>query len=419
MPVNDGIVYSTVANGVKIGIGWYELANLMGCVQDEGMICTSPNINVWSKIKPQALLPQFDIPGEIPMSSRDTNTAYKYGLEHTELTNQAGLLGSIQNMVYVNGWGVWKYHRPENWYRATDFDGYDHYAACPFGYLPEEGGTIILPDRGNNTIPADIPLFFEVSRNFNGVPTGILNSDLQFIDGTRFSDAYYGMVVVISRGAGQQYYFFFCSENKGLNSKFQVRLSAETISAILNNDNLTSVTGVCYLFASNYKFSTNNLGQSIINEPVTARYIPLNQKYGKTLTLARFGSNGVGGAMAVRAWRFGGIIRYQLGFINYSNSSMYFQGVTSNPSHQNEIRVILSSSNSSSGEIAASEKWIVPRTIPANSTIWTDEESFGAYPTAKYVLVGDVYAGGAGNEIRGTGTMIVEQPPIQPPTYVE
>lgn len=127
MPVNNGVIYSTVEDGIKIGVSVDDVHDCLGeSSYDIGTLCMSSKINKWAKFKPEA----FDQPGDLTELQRKTNN---FGLSlSTIYTNKTNLINGLKK-----GGGSWVYTRPSAamMKRITDFDGYDHNAVSPFGAI--------------------------------------------------------------------------------------------------------------------------------------------------------------------------------------------------------------------------------------------------------------------------------------------
>lgn len=128
--------------------------------RDVGLLCTSPNINKWSKNKPI----KHRSYGPLTDSERvgeDRTEGYLYGVKCLALPNK---LSDLHQYTY-------KYRRPFGGlgvspYRMMDFDGYDHNAAPTI-----EGW---FADSANKDLAVNFPLRI----NVGGTTTGIDISDV-------------------------------------------------------------------------------------------------------------------------------------------------------------------------------------------------------------------------------------------------
>lgn len=143
--INNGKVYGP--------IGWYEMASLLGTVQDEGNICLSTRINPFALFKPQAVMNETVKP--ITYAERET---VNFGL--TPYGFSASSYSSIVN--WCNGdMNGWQYDRPKIG-RIHDFSnpnggyGYNHYAAKICSGITLVGGS-------GNSIQQNTPFSFIAS----------------------------------------------------------------------------------------------------------------------------------------------------------------------------------------------------------------------------------------------------------------
>lgn len=154
MSVNGGIVSAP--------IGLHELASMLGSALDVGSVCTSDNVKIWSKIKPQAVKLKGDTTDEPLYFATDEarDAAFlrgRWGLDNipyfTDMYNMImWMTGStLPTHNPVNGTfrpaTSWTWRKPTI-YRMLDFDGYDHNAGEIVGRGAPEGD-IDLPYAGD------------------------------------------------------------------------------------------------------------------------------------------------------------------------------------------------------------------------------------------------------------------------------
>ena len=101
-----------------------------GCI-DLGMMCTSPNINLWPKNKPVRL------PSRGILTDADRKSV-NYGIDFS-MAHDRSFSDCLAKSI-ANG-GKYGYLRPRGGddepYRLLDFDGYNHKAETPYGYTME------------------------------------------------------------------------------------------------------------------------------------------------------------------------------------------------------------------------------------------------------------------------------------------
>ena len=152
MPYDSNLKKLYVDTANKRGIALKEIA---ACLQDYrvntrgkrdlGMLCTSPNINKWSKNKP------FVVANGTNLRKAQTDearrlAAYGFYWWNYILENEAPFADNpttLLNKAIANE-GNWAYKRPTEIFRARDFDGYRHAAVAPYRY------DINSPDLGQN-----------------------------------------------------------------------------------------------------------------------------------------------------------------------------------------------------------------------------------------------------------------------------
>lgn len=152
MPYDSNLKKLYVDTANKRGIALKEIA---ACLQDyrvntrgkrdKGMLCTSPNINKWSKNKP------FVVANGTNLRKAQTDearrlAAYGFYWWNYILENEAPFADNpttLLNKAIANE-GNWAYKRPTEIFRARDFDGYRHAAVAPYRY------DINSPDLGQN-----------------------------------------------------------------------------------------------------------------------------------------------------------------------------------------------------------------------------------------------------------------------------
>lgn len=154
MSINNGIVSAP--------LGWPEMASLMHAVLDEGRICLSDNVNIWSKAKPQKTLRTAERVGYYDNTERDADFKQgRWGLDNipyfTDMYNMIEWMRGDTSKNPVNGTfrpaTSWTWRKPTI-YRICDFEGYDHNATPIVAPgVPKDG--IKLPYAGttNFTYP--------------------------------------------------------------------------------------------------------------------------------------------------------------------------------------------------------------------------------------------------------------------------
>lgn len=157
---------------------------------DEGMLCTSDNINKWSKSKPynySSLSPLVDT--EKKGTPAQNAEGIFYGLKAISV---AGKLSELHNATYEYV-GVPK-GSADSPYRISDFDGYDDNA------VPTISGTI--PDEAYYNVAknfACIITYDYLHNNTTGVDIAEIINDIA--DATKF-DSYYPCILVGSYARG-------------------------------------------------------------------------------------------------------------------------------------------------------------------------------------------------------------------------
>lgn len=113
MPNNGGLV------SAPIGLEDIRQALVGESTLDLGSLCTSSLVNKWSRKKPIAV----NQPQELTDAQWKENN---YGYVIPTYNTRPAVW-----QAYVNGTG-WDYIKPTAYFRATDFEGYYHYAKSPF-----------------------------------------------------------------------------------------------------------------------------------------------------------------------------------------------------------------------------------------------------------------------------------------------
>lgn len=124
-------LYVDEANGK--GITLAEIALCLGGQRDLGMLCTSPEINRWSKNKPFVANADNDHIRGVQNAEDRYNAAYGfYWEEHIDDDNSPVARAAL----YAFERGVsnedWNYNMPMAIFRLRDFDGYYHNAKKPY-----------------------------------------------------------------------------------------------------------------------------------------------------------------------------------------------------------------------------------------------------------------------------------------------
>lgn len=401
MPTKDGKIYSEVVNGVKYGITPEDVSSVIGENSlDLGTLCTSPKIKIWSKIKPQWLPDNYETPGEIPIELRNASPVAKWGLKYPELKTLDAL---EMRLGMING-GNWLYSKP-NWYRLTDFDGYNHNAGCFMPVLPETQ-TVGLSPRGNSQFTIDT----EIGRI---TQDSLQSSDFAFSDDTSFSDAYLGIAIRILGGN----WYFATNSKKGLNVPLDVSgFRAADRSDLVPNQTLlggvgsTSQDWDAFLFASN-----KNILQSIEN----LLLIPLNQGVAKTIKFTTYGNN-TGENITLRArWdEANQQIIANILFHNYESGAVYFKGGGTNDS----IAVQLNYTNSIVSGAFETRYLPVPTSdgikVNGESTLWSDDIVLPfSGDTLPWVIVPSVITS-SGHTLNASVRPLMEAP-TEPPVFVD
>lgn len=159
-------------NIVSTPISLSELAQLLGTSQDVGRICTSPNINMWSKFKPVHDTELF--------SNHDgKGSSGNYGI-----APYYGIMSNIKSKTN-GGLNGWTYSKPLGGslspFRIGDFRGYCHDALPPFAKLStnvangklsiDESLSIagFMPEKTDYNITLDMLSAFGGSNAFYGI----------------------------------------------------------------------------------------------------------------------------------------------------------------------------------------------------------------------------------------------------------
>lgn len=216
----------SIVNGLVIDPeGWYEIASILGCVQDAGACCTSDHINWRSKRKPI----QYNAIDGVPDSLWKS---YKYGLNipvvniPTQLINGTNL--------------IWDYPKPNGSpypYRVPDFNKYYHNAP---NFLPQIIDTEVLfmntstvSARNKITIPCLVPMGSGEEGNTENLPY-ITVHDLQIgPEGRTLNQMYLG--VILKRGSN---YYYVTNDTPGVVRDWNVIVpgaaltDGETIEAV-------------------------------------------------------------------------------------------------------------------------------------------------------------------------------------------
>lgn len=148
MPVSSGVFSAPIDLRRDIA-GFFGIGS-----GDLGYLITNAPINKWAKFKP------YRYPS-VETSSVGRQAAF-YGLSvetFTALGTNPATAGTFLQKL-VAGQLTWDYARPRGkatnseWFRALDFDGYDHNSVCPVGEL----GSYNIPiTQGNAIIAWDLP----------------------------------------------------------------------------------------------------------------------------------------------------------------------------------------------------------------------------------------------------------------------
>lgn len=125
---------------VTAPFGWPELASLLGTGADEGQICKSENINMWSRHKPVAfkkLSPLFEL-GE-----NDSQVCEWKGNDRINMPFGLSMPKDVSDIRLLKGLKITYANRPtgtmESPYRLHDFEGYNHKSVCPWKIRFPEG----------------------------------------------------------------------------------------------------------------------------------------------------------------------------------------------------------------------------------------------------------------------------------------
>lgn len=129
-----------------------DLANFFGMTANLGYIIANASINIWAKYKP------FRRNGTNESTDQDFKNA-SYGIEVSSYN------GEITNTNMPNGDQYWVYARPRGvqfgeWFRALDFNRYNHNAACPFNTGVENTLEVVNDKLGT--------VLFRVTPNLEG-----------------------------------------------------------------------------------------------------------------------------------------------------------------------------------------------------------------------------------------------------------
>lgn len=184
---------------------------------DVGKLCTSENINMWSKIKPYK---KNRISGTTIVQLEEDIKSAKWGLSIAKGESQASANGTylgkdIEKMVedaINNRLPYWVYNKPTGGvaspYRLGDFRKYAHDAIQPIRPFPTDGVDRINLNATNN-------YFYNVAFDFT--PNTDTSGSLKIIElfgeasaSLSFKDMYFGVVIINNNrqsGAYQRYYF--------------------------------------------------------------------------------------------------------------------------------------------------------------------------------------------------------------------
>lgn len=125
---------------VTAPFGWPELASLLGAPIDEGQICKSPNINMWSRHKPVS----FNKLGQLlELGENDSQVCEWKGDDRIHQPFGISMPMDASDIRLLKGLKIAYTNRPiggmESPYRIHDFDGYNHKSLCPWTLRFPEG----------------------------------------------------------------------------------------------------------------------------------------------------------------------------------------------------------------------------------------------------------------------------------------
>lgn len=391
----------SITNGTKITapVSVAEVAAVLGENSlDVGTLCLSLKINPWSKVKPQWLPDTYETPAEIDMATRKIAVDAKWGLRYPIRKSQT----ELQNTLRTSAGGRWLYAQP-NWYRLTDFDGYDHKAGCFLPFLPDEQ-TVGVPPT-----PATQPVAIETRIDVLSQDS-IAPEDFTFSDGSTMTLAqgYLGIALRIPQTTGTWY--FGTNSTAGLRVPLKPTFPGMTKDTLLGGVGNTSVVADAWLFVANY-----NMGLST-NTPANPRFIPLNQGLPKKITFTTYGNN-VGYSLTIRAdWDKTNqrVTAYLYGH-NYENGSAKFNG-SNNSLVDTNIRVFLSESSTNPAN-NSNYKDVAPFTVQSKSSGFSNAIVFQyTGTTTPWIIVPDCYVGSTHLSAQA---MCLTEAPTEPPSVVD
>lgn len=153
--------------------------------RDVGSLCTSDNINKWSKCKP--------IDDERPILTEDdwwAGTDGKCGFNITPVQIEpTDCRYSVRAILNAYNSNQWSYVKASKAFRLGDFRGYDHESICPFNYNYKKGDSYQIPAQSVGQITSGYYLFSVVTDDYNDLPDGNITIDdfqLGIYDGAMF-----------------------------------------------------------------------------------------------------------------------------------------------------------------------------------------------------------------------------------------